>query len=117
MNDAIRGHKPLTMTVLCKSCGHQYGAWRPRCEACGTATPPPPKAFNPPKISKRQVLGEVTKTCRTQCTFCRQRGAHERCKHCNELIHRSCFGLHEPECIQFQRDRASELARLSGGKS
>jgi hypothetical protein len=115
MNDAIRPRQELRLTVICKSCGHQYGSWRPRCTACGTDTPPPPKSFtNPPKITKRQVLGEVARQSKSACIFCRQRKAKDRCPHCNELIHRTCQAMHDPECIKFQQERIAAITRLEG---
>lgn len=108
MNDAIRPRGELKMTVICKSCEHQYGAWRPRCPACGTSTPiKVQETFNKPRIVK------APRTSSSQCAFCRVRGAKQRCPICNELVHGTCQTLHQPECEQYQRDVAMEAARLA----
>jgi predicted RNA-binding Zn-ribbon protein involved in translation (DUF1610 family) len=111
MNECIRARE-LTLTTICKSCTHQYGLWRPRCPACGTETPVKlqEKAFNPPRVKAR-----APRTSSTQCIFCRLRAAKDKCPHCGELIHRTCRGLHEPDCQQFQVERTAAIKRLEEG--
>jgi hypothetical protein len=112
VNDAIRPGRELTMTVICKSCEHQYGAWRPRCPACGTSTPVKVQLeqfHNTPRARKAREA----RTSTSQCVFCRDRGAKQRCPICNERVHGTCLGLHQPECEQFQREVAMEAAKLA----
>lgn len=110
--EGIRQRRELIMTVICKSCEHQYGAWRPRCPACGTSTPV--------KVQEEQFKNTARirqarqpRTSTSQCAFCRVRGAKQRCPICNELVHGTCLGLHQPECEQFQREVAMEAAKLA----
>lgn len=104
MNESIY-KRELTMTVICKSCQHQYGAWRDRCPACGTKTPV--------KVQLAAVRKtRQPRTSASQCVFCRHRGAKQRCPICNEQIHGTCIGLHKPECEQFQREVIMETVRL-----
>lgn len=110
MNECIR-HRPLTMTVVCKSCGHQYGAWRPRCDACGTATPitireEQAKFKNPPRV-------RTPKPVKNPCCACRQKGANDTCPTCNEPIHRTCKGLHAADCAAFQAERERLIKEAS----
>jgi hypothetical protein len=95
------------MTVICKSCEHQYGAWHSRCPASGTSTPV--------KVQVEQFKARRPRTSTSQCVFCRTRGAKSRCPICNERIHGTCLGLHQAECEQYQRDVALESAKLAGG--
>lgn len=101
----------LKMTVLCV-CGNQYGAWRPRCPACGKGIPVTiaevaRKAMNPPRIKHERERRQ------NECIFCHRGKAKERCPHCNEPVHRNCQGLHGGDCAQFQQARQAEIERVS----
>lgn len=92
--------RELKMTVVCKDCQHQFGAWRDRCPACGTSHEVKQQpAFNAPKVVRERRANE--------CIFCRRRGAKKRCPHCNELIHPGCLGLHTEPCARFQVELAN----------
>lgn len=108
----MQQQRELTMTVVCKSCSHQYGAWRDRCPACGTRTPPPPVKVQAEREKRKRQ--HERRESKTQCIACRQRGAKKmRCPFCDERIHHTCLSLHVEECKQFQRDREAALARLT----
>jgi hypothetical protein len=118
VNESIHRHRELTMTVICKTCDNQYGAWRPHCPVCRTATPKKAHEEATPRVRRevtRRVKEYVVRESKTLCVFCRQRGAKQRCTHCNELIHGTCVGLHAPECIKFQQERDAAITRLSQG--
>lgn len=104
----IKAARELTLTIICTSCEHQYGVWRPRCPACGTDTPVKAQPINKPRLIRPRTSG-------TQCAFCRLSGAKSRCAVCNELVHGTCLSLHVPECEQYQREVAVEAARLAKG--
>lgn len=106
--------KELTMTVICKTCEHQYGAWRSQCPACGTSTPVKARVEqfrNAPRV-RAPKPARITGSA---CCFCRVRGAKGRCPICNELVHGTCLSLHTPDCEQFQRDVILETVRAMGG--
>jgi hypothetical protein len=110
VNESIR-FRELKMTLICKTCTHQYGAWRPRCPACGTSTPvsqQQPASFNPPRPTKAR-----SEKSKTECIACRHRGAKERCPHCNELIHTTCLTVHVDDCKQFQVEREAMLKQVN----
>lgn len=98
------------MTVICRACQHHYGRWRDHCPTCGTATPPEPRAV---VAARRRPRDAHARRSKTECIFCRQRGAKETCPHCNELIHKYCQSLHENACKQFQIEREEALRDVS----
>ena len=103
--NGIHPYRELKMTVTCKACEHQYGAWRERCPACGTLTPPPPKAERERTARERNAETRAVKQrvrSLTECIFCQLRGAKETCPHCDEKIHRTCLRLHVGDCERFQ---------------
>jgi hypothetical protein len=111
----LQQHRELKMTVVCKACENQYGAWRPRCPTCGTSTPirvqeEQRKAAAPPRaVRERQRKAN-------DCILCRRRVKNaQRCPHCDEPIHRSCLHLHGADCAKFQVERVREETRLNGG--
>ena len=75
MNECIHQRGELTMTVICKSCEHQYGAWRPRCPACGTSTHVKAQVEQF-KNKARVTKAREPRTSTSQCVFCRTRGAN-----------------------------------------
>jgi hypothetical protein len=109
--EGIRQTRELKMTVVCKSCTHQYGAWRDRCPACGTDTPRAP-VFNAPRVTPAR---RVTPASGPLCIFCQlgSRKTMATCEHCNEPIHPTCKSLHADSCQQFQRDRVAALESVS----
>lgn len=91
----IAAARPIDTTV-CRSCSHQYGAFRERCPACGTANEKP--KFNTPRESAPRVRRERPEHP-TKCVFCQRRGAKsERCSKCSKPVHPSCKPLHESRC-------------------
>lgn len=100
-SEAIR-KRELTMTVVCV-CGHQFGAWRVRCDACGTPAPRK-ESFNPPKVVRRERERRPN-----ECIFCHQRKAKDRCPSCNEMIHKNCIGVHVDDCRKFVAERDALL--------
>lgn len=106
MNEAIR-HRELKITLICKTCENQYGKWRSHCPVCRTPTPKT-EEFNTPRV----VVARKQRDSKSQCIFCRHRGAKHECPHCNEKIHRTCLGLHAPECQQFQIEREKLIKQL-----
>jgi len=117
MNESIQRRRELVMTVICKTCDHQYGAWRPHCPVCRTSTPRKIHEEATPQIRRavtRRVKQLVKRESKTTCIFCRQRGAKQQCAHCNELIHGTCVGLHTPECLEFQKQRDVAITQLGG---
>lgn len=103
--------RELTMTLMCKMCSNQYGAWRPRCPTCGELTPVTASAAAPRVNRPRLVVSHERK--QDECILCRRRKAKDRCPHCNEAIHRNCLGVHKDDCEKFQVERAAEIARVS----
>ena len=105
MNSAPR---ELKVTIICATCQHQYGEWRPRCPTCGTSTPA--RAVNTPRVRAKSRSPH-------ECIFCRLRGARkETCPHCNEPIHKSCLRLHAPSCKQFQEELTAAARALAAPK-
>lgn len=101
----------MGMCIHCKVCGHFYGAWRPRCEACGTPTPSDAIAkLEDAARLKNATPRELRRHARKQhdprdsasatlCVFCKLRGARKRkCKYCGGKLHPSCRTLHETVC-------------------
>lgn len=111
----MKTERPLTMTIVCRDCTNQFGAWRAHCPACGTLAPraareallqPHDDATTPKRVVR------APRVCETSCTFCFRRGAKDRCPHCNELIHKNCQGLHNAPCLEFQVQRLSAINAL-----
>lgn len=120
MNECIR-QRDLVLTLICK-CGNQYGKWRPHCPVCREPTPRKAQdeyeTTTNPRVRRavtRKVKELVRRESKTQCIFCRHRGAKQRCPHCNEMIHGTCLGLHVAECQQFQVERDAAITRLTQG--
>lgn len=103
--------RPLTMTVVCKDCGNQYGRWRSHCPTCGTATPVT-KREDPPVV-KRMKERRLRQEVLGRCTVCRRgKNLELKCPHCAEAIHPMCLRLHAEGCRHFQAERE---AILKGG--
>lgn len=90
------------MTVKCKDCQHEFGAWRDRCPACGTHNQvPADPVFNAPRVKKEKRPRERRPD---ECIFCWSRVKPKQkasCPSCNELIHKRCLSLHEDPCKMF----------------
>lgn len=107
----MRQFREPKMTVVCKACQHQFGAWRKRCPACGTNSDyKEPEAFNKPKL-KREKPRKLN-----ECIFCRRRGAKEKCPSCQEPIHKNCKGLHVDPCREFVKEVVMATVELESGK-
>lgn len=108
--------RELTMTVICASCENQYGAWRPRCPACGTDTPIKVQQLvqkiNRPRLVTSKPQRERT-VHPTSCDLCHRRGAKETCDLCGNLVHHNCMGVHKDRCTKFQVERDAEIERVS----
>lgn len=92
----------MSMLIHCKMCHHEYGAWRPQCTACGTPTPKPetlntPRMVEREKRIRREVTTRVKRECATLCSFCKCRGAKEKCDECGGLVHSFCRHLHKEQ--------------------
>jgi len=99
-----------TMTVECKSCGHEYGAWRSHCPACGQSMTLAQhnkvnKAVAPVRVkkAKRKDIKKHT----DECILCRRRAKAGKkntttCPHCNEPVHKACLEHHRQPCLTFQ---------------
>lgn len=99
MNSAPR---ELKVTIICATCEHQYGTWRPRCPTCGTTTP---ASATRDTFNNAPRLRRVKTRSPHECIFCRLRGARkDKCPHCGEPIHRSCLRLHKADCAKFQEE-------------
>lgn len=99
----------LKMTVVCKSCDNQYGAWRTHCPACGTMSdyraPEPERAKEP-----RQKRSEAQRPKREhECILCRRGNSQERCPSCNEEVHTRCLKYHLDPCKLFVAEREAIL--------
>ena len=111
--------KELRMTIVCKACNNQFGAWRTHCPACNESVPRSVRdamlAPRPSEVGKapREPKHRRVKNVRHQCTFCRRANADERCPHCNEEIHAVCRRLHDVDCALFQVEREAELRKLA----
>jgi predicted amidophosphoribosyltransferase len=100
----------LLMTVVCKSCDNQYGAWRAQCPACGTKS-----HYRAPEPEKkpRQKRTEAMKPRREhECILCRRDKSDQRCPSCNEEIHTRCLKYHRADCEKFVAEREAILASL-----
>lgn len=110
--------RPLKMTKMCERCTHQYGLWRPRCEACGLANKDREAACAAPVTQQRRggatIAARVRARAKMGCIFCHAPGAKHTCTHCDEPIHRNCRGMHEPACESFQVERRRAEATLKG---
>ena len=91
----------MSMLVICKMCGFEFGAWRPQCTGCGHPTPrqTPPRvndalgrALRAPRAPKKK---REKKLAATACAFCRVRGAKESCATCGARVHGTCRVLHQ----------------------
>jgi hypothetical protein len=101
----------LKMTVVCRSCDNQYGAWRPHCPACGTKSHY--RAPEPEKKEPRQKRSEAQRPKRdNECILCRRGGSQERCPSCNEEVHTRCLKYHINPCKQFVAERDAIIAKL-----
>lgn len=100
----------LKMTVVCKSCDNQYGAWRAQCPACGTRSHyKEPEPERPARVKR----SEATRPPREhECILCRRGNSQERCPSCNEEIHTRCLKYHIEPCKQFVAERDAILAAL-----
>lgn len=100
-----------TMTIECKSCSNEYGAWRSHCPACGTLSdyvPPEEK-----KEKEKRVKSEATRPPREhECILCRRPKSDTRCPSCNEEIHTRCLKYHKADCDKFVAEREAILAAL-----
>jgi len=103
--------KPLTMTVVCRICGDQFGMWRTHCPACGAHAPAIPARVLAETKSRRHPLAQRRPKA-DECTLCRRTKAKLRCPHCNELIHKECLRLHRADCLTFQMEREIEIKKL-----
>jgi hypothetical protein len=94
----------LTMTIICRDCEHQYGAWRAHCPACGSEAP---RAAREAMLKPREDAKPKRERAPREdaCIFCHRKGAKDRCPHCNERIHHNCQGIHSEPCKQFQVER------------
>lgn len=116
----------MSICIHCAVCGHFYGAFRPRCEACGNKTPSNAiaKLEDAARLKRIEAGGNTRATKRerkarevqasnakTLCVFCRARGARRWCRGCDGLIHPTCATLHVDHCSQ--RDKLEAL-RASG---
>ena len=106
--------RELKMTKVCEMCGDQYGLWRYQCPSCGTHNADREKAVAAPVQPPRATLREHVRA-KNACIFCFGRKAKDKCPHCDEPIHRTCRGLHEPRCAAFQVERKAAEARLTQG--
>lgn len=99
----------MKMTVECQ-CGNVFGRWRPRCPACGEATPY--AAIQP--VAQRPAAVRREKRVKDPCILCHRKKAKVACPQCGERAHKGCLVLHLPICAEFQQQRAAELAKLEG---
>lgn len=86
--------------TTCTCCQHRFGAWRPRCPACGTANDhanAKPVPMQPPPRTPRE-----RKRHPTQCVFCQRRGSRDRCAKCKGPVHHTCKRVHEERCTGAQ---------------
>lgn len=103
----------LKVTKICEMCGGQYGLWRVRCPACGTANKHHEAATSAPRPTLSRKVQTRTSD---ECIFCqtrirrKQRG--KKCPHCDEPIHPNCLALHEAPCEAFQVERLAAIKRL-----
>lgn len=105
----------LKMTVVCRSCDNQYGAWRTHCPACGTTSHY--KAPAPEKKERHQKRSEAQRPKREhECILCRRGNSSMRCPSCTEEIHDRCLKYHIDDCVKFvlERDAVYNAALVSG---
>jgi hypothetical protein len=108
--------KTLTMTLICKTCGSQYGAWRHQCPTCGTMTPVSRKQDDA-RIKQARAPRRKKET-KDPCILCRKRVKPKKlatCPHCNEKVHKACLPLHVDECAKFQVLRDQAMKEVSHG--
>lgn len=89
------------LTVLCTMCGHRFGGWRERCDACGTPRPEekPPKVVDIKEARKKKRERKPRPEHPTRCVFCRRRGAKRNtCPKCKKPVHSNCRALHVERC-------------------
>jgi len=111
---AITVMKTLTMTLICKTCGSQYGAWRRQCPTCGSHTP----VSVIRKEEQRTRAPKRKREVKDPCILCRKRVKPKKlatCPHCNEKVHKACLPLHVDECAKFQVLRDQAMKEVSHG--
>lgn len=106
--------KELKMTRVCPTCGHQYGLWRYRCEACGADNEMREAAVAAPETKPQRRKKEHADACIECRRRVRGRSASNRCSYCDEPIHRECQRLHVASCQRFQAERERAIQRLEG---
>lgn len=128
----------MKMMVKCIVCPHEFGAWRARCDACGTPQKPCKHGLIPASCAvcngTVRPIADQAKPRRLkerkddECVLCRRRVRGKkmkpssntfteryptpRCPHCSEPCHDACKPLHVDHCQQFQVSRNTELQRL-----